>query len=61
MAEKNFKFCTACGHKIALNAKFCAGCGAALGAKEMSVKSSTAPTQKASAAARVKKETAPTQ
>jgi zinc-ribbon domain len=46
MAEKNFKFCTACGHKVALNAKFCAGCGAALGAKEKSVQ---APTQKASA------------
>jgi zinc-ribbon domain len=33
MADKNFKFCTACGRKVALNAQFCAGCGAALGAK----------------------------
>jgi tetratricopeptide (TPR) repeat protein len=58
MADTNFKFCTACGRKVALNARFCGGCGAALGAKEKSVQ---APTQKASAAAPVKKETAPTQ
>jgi tetratricopeptide (TPR) repeat protein len=61
MADKNFKFCTACGRKVALNAKFCGGCGAALGAKDESVQSGTAPAQKASAATRVKKETAPTQ
>jgi hypothetical protein len=54
----DFKFCTTCGRKVALDAQFCAGCGAALGAKEKSVQ---APTQKASAAAPVKKETAPTQ
>jgi hypothetical protein len=29
----DFKFCTACGRKVALNAQFCTGCGAALGAK----------------------------
>jgi tetratricopeptide (TPR) repeat protein len=45
MAETNFKFCTACGRKVALNARFCGGCGAALGAKEKSVQSGTAPTQ----------------
>jgi tetratricopeptide (TPR) repeat protein len=58
MADTNFKFCTACGRKAALNAQFCGGCGAAFGAKEKSVQT---PTQKASAAAPVKKETAPTQ
>ena len=30
MADKNFKFCTACGRKVALSAKFCAECGADL-------------------------------
>ena len=38
----DFKFCTACGRKVALNARFCGGCGAALGAKEQSVQSCTA-------------------
>jgi uncharacterized membrane protein affecting hemolysin expression len=37
MADTNFKFCTACGHKVALNAQFCGGCGAAFGAKETGV------------------------
>jgi tetratricopeptide (TPR) repeat protein len=45
MADTNFKFCTACGRKVALNAQFCAGCGAALGAKAKSVQSGTAPAQ----------------
>jgi tetratricopeptide (TPR) repeat protein len=54
----DFKFCENCGRKVSLNGQFCAGCGATLGAKEKSVQ---APTQKASAAAPVKKETAPTQ
>jgi tetratricopeptide (TPR) repeat protein len=58
VADTNFKFCAACGRKVALNAQFCAGCGAVLGAKEKSVQ---APTQKASAAAPVKKETTPKQ
>ncbi len=30
MADTNFKFCTACGRKVALNAQFCAGCSADL-------------------------------
>ena len=34
MAETNFKFCTTCGRKVALNAQFCAGCSADLGAPE---------------------------
>jgi hypothetical protein len=37
MADKNFKFCTACGRKATLNAQFCGGCGAAFGAKETGV------------------------
>jgi tetratricopeptide (TPR) repeat protein len=45
VADTNFKFCAACGRKVALNAQFCAGCGAALGAKEKSVQSGTTPTQ----------------
>jgi hypothetical protein len=37
MADTNFKFCTACGRKVALNARFCGGRGAALRGKNNSV------------------------
>jgi hypothetical protein len=38
MADSDFKFCTACGNKVASNAQFCTKCGVALGARGKNVK-----------------------